>query len=145
MRFLLDTNVVSQFGRRTPNRNVMEWVERQHERDLVLSVITLRELWYGVDKARLSQHDEAEGLAAQVTALGQVYGDRILPVDAAVARIWASMLARSHKHVDDTGLAATAAVHGLVVVTRNVAHLRGRGVPLLDPFRSPAAVVAPAT
>ncbi len=53
------------------------------------------------------------------------------------------MLAQSNKHVEDTGLAATAAVHGLVV-TRNVAHLRGRGVPVLDPFRSPPAIVLPA-
>ncbi len=54
------------------------------------------------------------------------------------------MLAQSNKHIDDTGLAATAAVNGLVVVTRNVAHLRGRGVPVLDPFRSPPAIVLPA-
>ena len=47
--------------------------------------------------------------------------------------------------IDDTALAATAAVHGLVVVTRNVAHLRDRGVPLLDPFKRPAEFVQPTT
>jgi predicted nucleic acid-binding protein len=47
------------------------------------------------------------------------------------------MLAASDKHVDDTGLAATARVHGLIVVTRNIKDFDGRGVPLLDPFKAP--------
>ena len=144
MSYLLDTNVVSQFGKRSPNRNVMEWAAQQPERNLFLSTITLRELWYGVEKARMSRHADAEALAAQVIAVCEVYGDRILPIDERVARVWATMLAQSYKHIDDTGLAATAAVHGLVVVTRNVAHLRGRGVPVLDPFRSPPVIVSPA-
>ena len=62
--------------------------------------------------------------------------------DARVTRHWASILARSHQHVGDPG---TAAVSGFVVVTRNVAHRRGRGGPSLDPFSSTATVGAPAT
>ena len=55
------------------------------------------------------------------------------------------MPARSHQHVGDPGPAATAAVSGFVMVTRNVAHPRGRGGPSLDPFSSTATVGAPAT
>ncbi len=63
--------------------------------------------------------------------------DRILPVDSAVAQEWGRMLATREKHIDDAGIAATAKTHGLTVVTRNVADFRGRGVPLLNPYKDP--------
>lgn len=60
----------------------------------------------------------------------------LLPIDRAVAAAWGEALGESEKHVDDVGLAATARVHGLIVVTRNVKDFDGRGVTLLDPFKA---------
>lgn len=144
MRFLLDTNVVSHIGKPGADRNLRRWLTSVDEEQIRISVITVRELWYGSEKARVDRHAAANLIEARVSAILNAYKDRVLGIDDRVAVAWAGMLARSNKHVDDTGLAATAAVHGLVVVTRNTDHLRGRGVALLDPFRSPAAQTGPA-
>ena len=145
MSFLLDTNVVSQSIVMRQNANVLRWLSFVDEEQLFISAITVRDLWYGLEKRRLERAPEDDLLRARVDRLLRGFQARIPTIDRDVAIAWASMLARSHQHIDDTGLAATAAVHGLVLVTRNVAHLRGRGVPVLDPLRSPAALIAPAT
>jgi toxin FitB len=144
MIHLLDTNVVGQLISPSPSANVLRWLSSIAEADLVISAITVRELVYGVEKSRLRNPVSAGRFSAAIDAVIASFAGRVLPVDEPVARVWATMLAQSNKHIDDTGLAATAAVHGVVVVTRNLAHLRGRGVPLLDPFRSPPTVVPPA-
>lgn len=145
MSFLLDTNVVSQLVLMRQSSNVLHWLEAIDENELFISAITVRELWYGLEKRHFERSPPEDPLRLRVERLLRAYEDRILPIDERVARVWATMLAQSNKHIDDTGLAATAAVNGLVVVTRNVAHLRGRGVSLLDPFRSPPPIVRPAT
>lgn len=144
MRFLLDTNVVSHVGRPDADRNVRRWLDDVDERQVRISVITVRELRYGHEKARLGGNVAEPRIGLRVSMILDAYHDRIIAIDSAIAVAWARMLARSHKHVDDTGLAATAAVHGLVVVTRNTGHLRGRGVPVLNPFKSPADLILPA-
>ena len=145
MRYLIDTNVIGQLVNPSPSANVLRWLEGVEDAEMTISAITVRELRYGVEKSRLQNPAVAEAFSVRIDAVIGSFASRILTIDASVARVWAAMLARSHKHVDDTGLAATASVHGLVVVTRNVAHLRGRGVPLLDPFRWPPATVSAAT
>jgi predicted nucleic acid-binding protein len=72
-----------------------------------------------------------------MTTVFDAFDNRILAVDRAIAEVWGEMVATSEKHIDDTGLAATAWVHGLVLVTRNTKHVQGRGVKLLNPFKSP--------
>jgi predicted nucleic acid-binding protein len=78
------------------------------------------------------------GLLGQIetrtAAIFDAFGERILPVTLPTAELWGQLLARKEKHVEDAGLAATAKVHGLVVVTRNINDFSGRGVPTLDPF-----------
>lgn len=145
MNYLLDTNVVGQLTNPLPSANVLRWLGAVAEGELTISAITVRELLYGVAKSRREGSTAVETFSVRIDAVIASYAGRILPVDERVARVWAAMLARSNKHVDDTGFAATAAVHGLAVVTRNLAHLRGRGMPLLDPFRFPPTVVPPAT
>ncbi|MFI5012932.1 MAG: PIN domain-containing protein [Hyphomicrobiales bacterium] len=68
---------------------------------------------------------------------------RILPIDRAAATTWGEALAQSEKHADDAGLAATAQVSGLIVVTRNTRHFTSRGVPMLDLYKSPPEHFAP--
>ena len=145
MNYLLDTNVVSQLVKPVPSVNVLRWLASVEEIELKISVITVRDLLYGVEKAKREKAATMRAFSDRIETVIASYEGRVLLIDEPVARVWASMLAQSNKHVDDTGLAATASVHRLVVVTRNLAHLRGRGVPLFDPFRSPAALVAPAT
>lgn len=116
-------------------------METIDEERIGISVITVRELRYGLEKARIARNAAEPSIGARISVILAAYQDRIIPVDTAVAVAWARMLARSNKHVDDTGLAATASVHGLIVVTRNTDHLRGRGVTLLNPFKAPAEMI----
>jgi toxin FitB len=77
----------------------------------------------------------ANTLAAAADQIFAAYADRIIAIDEAIARCCGRSLGLSDKHMDDTGLAATAEVKGLIIVTRNQADFQGRGVTILNPFK----------
>jgi predicted nucleic acid-binding protein len=77
----------------------------------------------------------ADQIEERVRRLFDAFGERILPVTREIAELWGELLAQSDKHVDDTGLVATARVHRLTMVTRNLKHVSGRGAMALDPFK----------
>ncbi|MBK3406140.1 putative nucleic acid-binding protein [Sphingomonas sp. BE270] len=137
MKYLLDTNVLRELGKTVPHKNVAAWLKGIDDADLVISALSVREIVKGVAKLRTTKPETAAVLDAAVSAIFDAFDGRILPIDRPVASAWGEMLAASDKHVDDTGLAATARVHGLIVVTRNIKDFDGRGVPLLDPFKAP--------
>lgn len=136
MKYLLDTNVLRELGKTSPHKNVAAWLKSLDDADLAISALTVREIAKGVVKLRKTKPDTAAALAATVAAIFDAFDGRILPIDRAVASIWGEALGESEKHVDDAGLAATARVHGLIVVTRNVKDFDGRGVKVIDPFKS---------
>jgi predicted nucleic acid-binding protein len=103
---------------------------------ILRSVLTVREIAKGVAKLRKTKPETAAMLDAAVSAIFDAFEGRILPINRPVAAAWGEALGESDKHVDDAGLAATALVHGLVVVTRNIKDFDGRGVTLLDPFKA---------
>ncbi len=142
MRYLLDTNVFREIGKTEPHRNVDAWLKGVNDADLAISTLTVREVTKGIGRLRARKPEVAQAIAARVDLAFEAFGDRILPVDRAVAALWGELLADSEKHVDDTGIAATAQVHGLVLVTRNTADMIGRGATTLDPFRSPTQSAA---
>ena len=142
MRYLLDTNVFREIGKTEPHRNVDAWLKGVNDADLAISTLTVREVTKGIGRLRARKPEVAQAIAARVDLAFEAFGDRILPVDRAVAALWGELLADSEKHVDDTGIAATARVHGLVLVTRNTADMIGRGATTLDPFRSPTQSAA---
>ncbi|WP_348785825.1 hypothetical protein [Mesorhizobium sp. KR9-304] len=78
-----------------------------------------------------------------VAAAEKAFIDRIIPVDATIVEEWTRMLGAKNKDRWDMALAATARVHGLVLVTRNTKDFEGRGVRLLDPFRDPPFQIEP--
>ncbi len=136
MKFLLDTNVLRELGKTSPHKNVAAWLKSVDDADLAISALTVREIAKGVVKLRKTKPETAAALGAIVTTIFDAFEDRILPIDRAVAAAWGEALGESEKHVDDAGLAATARVHGLTVVTRNTADFSGRGVKLIDPFKA---------
>jgi predicted nucleic acid-binding protein len=136
MKYLLDTNVLRELGKTSPHKNVAAWLKSVDDADLAISALTVREIAKGVVKLRKTKPDTAAALAATVAAIFDAFDGRILPIDRAVASVWGEALGESEKHVDDAGLAATARVHGLIVVTRNVKDFDWRGVTLLDPFKA---------
>lgn len=119
MKYLLDTNVLRELGKTSPHENVAGWLKSVDDADLAISALTVREIAKGVAKLRKTKPETADVLGVAVAAIFDAFEGRILPIDRTVAATWGEMLGASEKHIDDAGLAATARVHGLVVVTRN--------------------------
>jgi toxin FitB len=133
--YLIDTNVLSELRRKVPNRAVLRWFSDRPTSSLFLSVLTLGELRKGVEtmadaarRQRLTDWLEAD--------LPAFFTGRILGIDAAVADRWGRMLAAAGRPLPaiDSLLAATAAQHGFVLVTRNVRDVAGLGAQVLDPW-----------
>lgn len=143
MRFLLDTNVFRELGKTEPDANVATWLDAVDDADLAISVLTVREVRKGIVKLRANKPAVAEAIDRRTAEIFAVFGERILPVSREIADHWGELLGQSEKHIDDTGLAATAHVHGLVLVTRNVKHVAGRGIAALDPFKTSPRIVRP--
>ena len=133
--YLLDTNVLRETGSRG-HLNVRAWLRSVPDTALFISALTVLEARRGWEVRRQRDPALAEAQLAGLAALEEAYAGRIVPVDRGVAAEWARLLGEHDRNRDDTGLAATARVRGLVVATRNVRHFRGRGVRVLDPFHA---------
>lgn len=137
--FLLDTNVVSELrkvrsGR--ANKHVARWGERADAAALFISVVTLQELEMGVLLAE--RKDPKQGAVLRAWLDGQVlpaFAERIIPIDESVALRAAALHVPDPRPVRDAYIAATALVHGLTVVTRNVADFEGTGAEIVNPWQ----------
>ena len=138
--YLLDTNVVSELrkaGAGKADRQVTAWATGVPPSVLFLSAITILELEIGV--LRIERRDAAHGALLRGWLASHVlpaFADRILPIDTAVAQRCARLHVPAPRADRDALIAATALVHGLTVVTRNVADFEPTGVPLLNPWES---------
>ncbi len=138
--FILDTNVVSELrkirlGR--ADKNVARWADSVDFVDLYLSAITVQELEIGVLLAE--RRDPPQGAIFRTWFESHVlpaFAGRILPVDTAVAKRSAALHVPDPRSVMDSLIAATALVHGMTVVTRNVADFQSSGVSLLNPWEA---------
>jgi predicted nucleic acid-binding protein len=133
--YLIDTNVLSEMIKPRPSPSVVAWVSNADEASCFLSALTVGELRKGVRRLQVrGSTTRAERLESWLTETEIGYGDRVLAVDSAVARAWADLDAGRTLPVVDALIAATAAVYGLTVVTRNQPDFAGSGVPVLNPF-----------
>ena len=136
MRFLLDTNVLSEVMRLEPDTGVLSWLEHISEREIALSVVTLGEIEYGLLKLGLTRR--AADLRNRLDAfLGAA--PSVLDADRQTMLTWARLTTETEAQgrppgVMDTLLAATCVHHGLTLVTRNTRHFEVFGVPLLNPW-----------
>ncbi len=135
MSFLIDTNIISELrkGERC-DPGVAAWWTEVAEDDLWLSALVLGEIRKGVELARRRDPQKAEALEAWLGDVVAGFGDRILPVDTAVAEEWGRMNAIRPAPVIDALLAATARANGLTLVTRNTADVAELGADVLNPF-----------
>jgi predicted nucleic acid-binding protein len=136
MSFLLDTNAVSEWVKPRPNPGLIGWMESTDEDRVFISVITLAELRYGVERmAAGSRRSRLEQWLRDELPLR--FEGRILPVDVDVAEAWGTTLSRSEAAgrpigAMDAFLAATAEIRRLTLVTRNVSDF-----PLLKKVLNP--------
>lgn len=131
---MLDTNVLSELRRgERCNRSVLQWA-RTAEHELHTSVVALGELKRGVERVRPRDPRFAAELERWLTRLISAMGARILPVDQAIALEWGRISAPRTVPPIDGLLAATALVHGMTLVTRNVKDFTDLGVSCLNPF-----------
>lgn len=140
MRFVLDTHVVSEMRKVRHGKadaNLATWAQRMDAADLFVSVITIMELELGV--LSIERKDATQGAMLRVWLEQHVlpeFSARTLPVDTAVAQRCARLHIPDKRNERDALIAATALVHGMTVVTRNVADFRLTGVPILNPWTS---------
>ena len=136
--YLLDTNVVSELRKvrlRRADGRVADWADSVDAGDLYLSVISVQELEIGVLLAE--RRDPSQGAVFRAWLDGRVlpaFADRILAIDTAVTKRSARLHVPDPRPVRDGFIAATALVHGMTVVTRNVADFEPTGVPILNPW-----------
>lgn len=134
--YLLDTNVVSELRRPRPHPSVVSWISAIDAADLYLSAMTLGEIQAGIELTREQDAARAAELDAWLELVSASYS--VLPMDAAAFRQWARLMHRkSDTLYEDAMIAATAMVHRLTVVTRNVADFHSFGVEVLNPFEQP--------
>ncbi len=131
--YLLDTNVVSELRRLKPHRGVVAWLESVPDEHLHLSAVTVGELQAGVEITREQDLAKAEAIEAWIEQVEQTWN--VLTMDGRTFRVWARLMhRRSDELIEEAMIAATAIVHNLVVVTRNVRDFEALGVKTLDPF-----------
>ena len=134
MRYLLDTNVLSEVRRPRGDEGVKRWVSSTPADDLYLSVLVVGEIRRGVERLMRRDPVQAEAYEDWLGTVLRYYADRILPVDVQAAEEWGRMSVPDPVPIVDGLMAATAKVRGMTFVTRNTADVERTGVALLDPF-----------
>lgn len=132
----MDTNVLSEMKRVTPDRHVLAWMAQRPTCTSFVSVITIGEIWSGIGgagddvyRARLLRWLEVD--------LRLAFEGRILAVDEPVAQAWGTIHAGNQKqpiNTTDELIAATAQANGLTVATRNIRDFERCGVPTFNPW-----------
>jgi predicted nucleic acid-binding protein len=136
--FILDTNVVSELRKVRSGKadgNVAKWADSVDAAELYLSVITIQELEISVLLAE--RRDAAQGTIFRIWLNGHVlpaFSGRILPIDVAIAQRSATLHVPNPRPIRDSLIAATALVHGMIVVTRNAAGFEPTGVSFINPW-----------
>lgn len=135
--YLLDTNVVSELRRVRPHGAVLAWLQGVRDEDLHVSVVTIGEIQSGIEITREQDQAKATEIEAWLEQVAETYN--VLSMDARTFRAWARLMhRRSDELIEDAMIAATAAVHHLTVVTRNVRDFEGFAVRTLNPFTANA-------
>jgi predicted nucleic acid-binding protein len=138
VNFLLDTTVVSEWIKPAPNSGVIRWLDEVDEDRVFLSVITLAELRFGTERlASGARKSRLETWLREELLLR--FDGRILIIEAAIADAWGRLVSKCSAvgrpvGVMDAFFAATAEVHALTLVTRNVSDFTASGIPLLNPW-----------
>jgi predicted nucleic acid-binding protein len=138
LRFLLDTNVISELSRETPHASVLRWKSQYGPADFALSVLTVTEVRAGIEMLPDGRRKEKyqQWFAAEIL---EAFEDFLLPVNIEVADLAGRFTAQMQRHglspdTADMIIAATAATHNLTLATRNLRHFLHLNVDTVNPF-----------
>jgi predicted nucleic acid-binding protein len=135
VRYLLDTNVISEVRKPNPNAGVAAWFNEADSADLYLSVLVVGEVRQGIDRLRHRRDRKQAALFERwLAVLKQEFAHRLMPISANVAERWGHLNAAQPLPVIDGLLAATALEHDLTLVTRDTDTLAASGARLLNPW-----------
>jgi toxin FitB len=130
--YLLDTNIISELRRPRPHAGMIAWLSGLASDQVFISAVTLGELQAGVENARQNA-ERAETIESWIDDVAASYN--VLPMDGGAFRCWARLMhGKPADLIADAMIAATAVVHNLTVVTRNLRDFERLGVPALNPF-----------
>ena len=138
MKYLLDTCVISELVRQRPNARVVEWLQQQDPDSLYISFLTVGEIKKGIEKRGGDARAIKLERWLQTTILG-AFANRILPVERGVSLEWGRICGEAERTgrkrpAVDALIAATAFVHKMKLVTRNVDDMADMGVSIFNPF-----------
>jgi toxin FitB len=135
IRYLLDTNIISEIHKPKPHGAVIAWFAGLRDEQICLSAVTLGELQEGIERTRRQDSAKARALEAWVDELEK--SSNVLPMGGRSFREMAPMMVGKQDHLFyDVMIAATARLYGLTVVTRNEKDFRHLGVEILNPFKA---------
>lgn len=133
--YLIDTNVISELRKAKPHGGVVAWMQSVRDTDLFISAVTLGEIQRGIEITQAQNAEKARQITEWADRLSLAH--HILPMDAQTFRVWARLMHRQSEALyEDAMIAATAQVHQLTVVTRNVRDFSSFKVSLFNPFEA---------
>lgn len=135
VNYLLDTNVISEIrkGERC-DANVAKWYASVDDGCVYLSVLLLGEIRKGIEQLRAKDPVRARELETWSSILSDRFADRVLPIDRGIADQWGRMSSGRRVPAIDALLAATAKIHRMTLVTRNVSDVTDLGADIFNPF-----------
>lgn len=139
MKYLIDTCVLSECIKRTPNSLVAQWFNDQEPTRLYLSSITIAEIKKGLYKIQTTQPDRFDKLENWLFSVEEKFNRRILPITENILDKWAEISANAELNggklaVMDSLIAATAYEHKLILVTRNVDDFKRTPIEIINPY-----------
>jgi toxin FitB len=140
MMYLLDTNVISEFRRAQRGKahpNVIYWANSVPEESMFLSAISILELEIGA--LQMERRDKVQGAMLRLwmeKSVLPVFSNRILPLDYFIAMQCAALHVLNPQSERDAMIAATALVHGMTIVTRNISDFESTGVTVFNPWQA---------
>ncbi len=135
IRYLLDTNVISELRKTRPHGAVVAWLETLRVDQIFVSAVTMGELQTGVELTRRQDAPKAREIEAWLASVEMSFA--FVPMDSACFREWSRLMAGKPDALrEDAMIAATARVHGFEVATRDEGDFKRLGVRILNPFKA---------
>ena len=141
MNYLLDTCVLSEYVKKKPNQQVIQWLDDQEEASLYISILTIAELKKGIIKIKNSQPLRYQKLTKWLQKIKQRFNQRILPLTNNILDSWGKTCGESEAKgnklaIMDSLIAATAYEHNLIIVTRNISDFHFSSIKVFSPWDS---------